>query len=128
MTKIMIASLCSLPLYFWTIQSAAQNDSLPVSEGTPSCITTSNQGEISELLVYLFAKYGVEDTEAIMIDIRAYQAKHNVLILSPDAFLSKMSSFQKEKQQVSIAGESAIDEQILLFRSIVDIESDIIKH
>jgi hypothetical protein len=62
----------------------------------PFCTITIHKQEIPNLLNYLFQRYGIEQSELIMINLQEYERIHNVKVLDNEAYINYVSRIDEQ--------------------------------
>lgn len=80
--KLLFTFLLIVPMLFL---SYSQND-----ENNPRATVTKDESQPRSLLVYLFNKYTIENSELIVLKINKYQNENGVLVLSEVDYLHQI--------------------------------------
>ena len=67
----------------------------------PLCYYSVMHEETPALLAYLFEKYGVEHSEAILLNVQEYEAENDVKVLHLDRYTLLMKQLNHAIQQAS---------------------------
>jgi hypothetical protein len=92
-------------------------------ENDPICVHVIRHRDISPLLDYLFNKYGVEVSEQILLNMKNYEAEHEVFVLFSSEYNLLMERMNNLMFTASNQSElDRLQERIAKFVKFEDIE------
>lgn len=99
--RFSILALLFTSVFMWT-SSFGQNESEQVYVSH-----TSYDNDPKPLLSYLFQKYGIEETELIILRIQEYETVNNIQVLED-------SAYQREIEKINLLISNAQDSQEII--------------
>lgn len=91
------------------------------NQAEPFCTITVHKQETPSILIYLFDRYGIEQSELIMINLQEYEINNNVKVLDNESYLNYIS--QIDEQLVGLTDEEKINDLLSLKNRVVNIIS-----
>ena len=76
------------------------------SQGSENAAVFTINNQPKGLLTYLFNKYGIEESELILLKIRQYELENNVIVLTQIDYLARI-----ERINAKISIENDVDKQ-----------------
>jgi len=99
----------------------AQSDSVPSGEHVVK------ESQENPLLNYLFAKYGIEKTEGIVLNIQRYEKEHQVKVMEAEAYNSAIHMIEDKIHTTNdVAMMQELERQKSRLISIVEVENAVV--
>ncbi len=115
-----------LAITFFTIdehETMAQTN----NKSEPTCTHVVNKSYSIPIIQYLHGKYGIEKTEKILLNLRAYEEQNHVRVLFEQEYLTIKSDLEKGLSQTTdLEIQKYLEARILELVNFKDIELNLI--